>query len=199
MNTQDWRIVLLGGNSGSGKTHVAKKIAEEKKASFLMVDDIRIALQQVTTQAQQPDLHVFLNYKSDDWKKPDKIFTDWLRVGKAMKKPLKAIIEHHVMVPDTGRIIIEGDGILPSLAQQSLSHKEVQAVFLVEDDKKKILENLRKRGRGFNKADKDTQKAFAHASWLYGQWLQKEAEAHNLPVLLAQPQETVIDRFLSIF
>lgn len=162
-----------------------------------MVDDIRIALQQITTYAQHPDLHIFLNYQPYEWKNPNRIFHDWLRVGKAMEKPLKAIIEHHVMLPDTGKIIIEGDGILPSLAQQNLFNNEVRAIFLVEADERKVLENLRKRGRGFTQAVDEEQKAFAHASWLFGQWIEKEAKTRHLSVLYSQPHETVIDRFLN--
>ena len=60
MSESDWRIILIGGNSGAGKTYLAQKIAEEQRASVLMVDDIRIALQQATTKEQHPDLHVFL-------------------------------------------------------------------------------------------------------------------------------------------
>ena len=197
MSSNDWHIALLGGNSGAGKTHLVKELVQQKNVSFLMVDDIRIALHQVTTQDQQPALHVFLNYKPEDWRNPDKIFDDWLRVGNAMEKPLKAIIEHHIAVPDTGKIIIEGDGILPAFAAQNTTSNKVRAAFLVENNEKKILDNLRKRGRGFNRTSEEEQKAFAHASWLFGQWLQKEAQVRNLPVLLSQPNETVIERFLN--
>jgi 2-phosphoglycerate kinase len=209
LNTNGWRVVLIGGNSGAGKTYVTRELVQQLGVSFLMVDDIRIALHQVTTQTQQPDLHVFLNYQPEDWRNPDKIFEDWLRVGTAMIKPLKAIIAHHIVVPDTGRIIIEGDGILPSLALQStfsdlreftgLNIKnEIRAVFLVENDEAIILDKLRKRGRGFNESSQEEQKSFAHASWLYGKWLRKEAEVHSLPVLYSQPKKTVIEHFLEI-
>ena len=175
--------------------------------SYLMVDDIRIALQQVTTLRQQPDLHVFLHYQPTEWKNPNKIFEGWLRVGEAMKKPLKAIIAHHVDAPASGRIIIEGDGILPALAtQNTLSDLEgftnnnrqnkIKAIFLVEDNEAKILENLRRRGRGFNDGREEEQIAFAHASWLFGKWLRKEAQLYNLPVLAFRPHETTVKRLM---
>jgi len=204
----NWRVLLLGGNSGAGKTFVAQKLVEEQRdVSIIMVDDIRIALHQATTPEQQPDLHVFLDYQPEAWENPDQIFEDWLRVGQAMEKPLKAIIAHHIVVPEAGKVIIEGDSILPSLATQGAFSDlteftglslmdEIKAVFLVEDDEAQILENLRRRGRGFNEGSKATQSAFAHASWLFGQWLCQEAQAHSLPVLASRPHETVVTRLV---
>ena len=50
MNTNDWRALLIGGNSGAGKTNAAKGLVHQLGIPFLMVDDVRIALQQITTQ-----------------------------------------------------------------------------------------------------------------------------------------------------
>jgi 2-phosphoglycerate kinase len=209
MNTNDWRVLLIGGNSGAGKTNAAKELVHQLGIPFLMVDDVRIALQQVTTPTQQPDLHVFLNYQLEQWKQPELIVKDWLRVGNAMIKPLKEIMAHHIVVEGSGKIIIEGDGILPTLATQStfsdipefdsidIEHK-IRVVFLIEDDEEVILNNLRQRGRGISSASKEEQVAFARASWLFGQRLDQEARTNQFPVLSAQPNETVIKRLLEI-
>jgi hypothetical protein len=69
---------------------------------------------------------------------------------------------------------------------------------LIEDDEDEILNSLRKRDRGISYANKEEQEAFARASWLYGQWLDQEARTNQMPVLSAQPQETVIERLLEI-
>ncbi|MBI9045237.1 MAG: hypothetical protein JEZ06_12175 [Anaerolineaceae bacterium] len=124
-----------------------------------------------------------------------------------MINPLKAIIGHHCMRIGAGKIIIEGDGILPSLATQEVfrdltksnDHNYrtlIRTIFLVEDDKKKILNNFRKRGRGFNETNIEVQNSIAHASWLFGKWLCEEAQAHNLPILSSTPNETVVERFM---
>ena len=116
MNRNKWRVLLIGGHSGAGKTYLAQELIHHLRIPFLMVDDIRIALQQVTTPAQQPDLHVFLHYQPEHWLQPERIFDDWLRVGRALIKPLKEVIAHHLVVETSGKLIIEGDGILPALA-----------------------------------------------------------------------------------
>ncbi len=208
-NRGEWKVLLIGGSSGVGKTVIAQELARHLSTSLLLVDDVRLALQQVTTPLQQPGIHVFLNYQPEQWRKPESICTDWIAVGQAMLPPLKVIMAHHVVVPGVGRIIIEGDGILPALAtphsfddlkhfgESRLSH-EVRAVFITESDEEQILSNLRARGRGFELWEQEEQQAFTHASWLFGQWLAQEARAHNLPVLAARPHESLAKRILAI-
>jgi hypothetical protein len=70
-------------------------------------------------------------------------------VAEAMVKPLHAIIRHHLLVPDVGPIIIEGDGILPGASSQFGESDDVCTVFIVEEDEVQLLHNLQSRGRGF--------------------------------------------------
>ena len=152
--------------------------------------------------SSEPDVHVFLNYRNEDWEEPEKIFSDWITVGTFMAKPLGAIIAHHVLVPNTGRIIIEGDAILPlpSLsnglhhANQAQHQKSVHSIFIVESNEDKILENLYGRRRGFEFLSHKAQRAFAHASWLFGQWLEQQATSLKLPTIMARPYDSLAER-----
>lgn len=209
METSDWRILLIGGNSGVGKTYIAKELVRQLSIPFLMVDDMRIALQQATTSEQQPGLHFFLKYLPEQWKQPEAIVQDWMRVGNALVKPLRDIMAHHIIVEGSGKIIIEGDGILPALTKQSIFSEitgfenidlaqKVRAVFLVEDNEDEILNNLRERGRGIGSASEEFQVTFAQASQQYGQWLVQETQQNRIPVLAARPKETIIERLKQI-
>ena len=120
----DWRVLIIEGNSGTGKTYIAQKLAEKYQVSCLLVDDIRIAIQQITTPATHPNLHVFMTYAPEQWNNSEKIVADWKRVGNGMIEPLRAIVEHHVIARDAGRIILEGDGIVPELFAQNISQVE---------------------------------------------------------------------------
>ena len=192
-----WKVLLIGGSSGVGKTVVARELAKYLSISLLLLDDVRLALQQATTRETNPDLHIFLNYSAAQWRNSLSIHADWISLGHAMVKPLNAIISHHITVPGVGSIIIEGDGILPIAGNPFFGSRDVSTVFIVEPDEKQLLRNLRSRRRGFDDWGKLEQKGFAHASWLYGQWLAQEAKKLELPVINAQPQETVLERLLS--
>jgi len=155
-------------------------------------------LQQTTSNETHPEIHVFLNYQKGQWRNSQSIFTDWIIVGKAMIKPLNAIVSHHIIVPDVGAIIIEGDGILPMETSQFSESKDVRKVFIVEEDERQLLQNLRARGRGFNEWNDIEQESFAHASWLFGPWLAQEAKRLELSVIQARPQETLLERLLTV-
>ncbi len=194
---REWKVLLIGGSSGVGKTVVARELSKRLSISLLLLDDVRLAIQQVTSHETNPDLQVFLNYQEEQWRNAESICADWVRVGNAMVKPLEAIIHHHLIVPDVGPLIIEGDGILPVITGQFIEPKAVSTVFIVEQNEEQLLSNLRSRGRGFNEWNSPEQKGFAHASWLYGQWLAREAKQYDLPVINAQPQQTLLERVLA--
>src|SRR5215217_37962 len=191
------KVLLIGGSSGVGKTVVARELSKHLSISLLLMDDVRLAIQQVTSHETNPDLHIFLNYQDEQWKNAESICADWATVGNAMLKPLQAIIHHHLIVPDVGPLIIEGDSILPVITRQFIEPEAVSTVFIVEPDEEQLLRNLRSRGRGFNESNAPEQKGFAHASWLYGQWLAREAKQLDLLVIKPQPQQTLLERLLA--
>jgi 2-phosphoglycerate kinase len=204
----NWKVLLIGGSSAVGKTIVTQALAQYFQVSILLVDDIRLALQQITSPGQYPALHVFLTDRPTTQYSPKHICNDWIAVGKAISPAIKMAMAHHTVVTGAGAIIIEGDGILPELAaQQDFSDLkffwglkttyEIQSVFLDEPDKEIILKNMQARGRGFNELPKAEQQKWAQASWLYGQWLCGEAVVHGIPVLAARPYDTLLKRILS--
>ena len=194
----DWKVLLIGGSSGVGKTVTARQLANYLSISLLLLDDVRLALQAATTPETHPDLHIFLHYSTEQWRESASIYRDWITVGKAMLEPLKAVIHHHILVPDVGRIIVEGDGILPMVSELDFDPEDVRAVFVFEQEEQQLLDNLRRRGRGFQEWGISEQEGFAHASWLYGQWLAQEAGKRGVPVLPARPHQTLLERLSSI-
>ncbi len=201
-----WRVLLIGGSSGVGKTMVAQALARRMGLSVLLVDDIRMAIQQVTTLAEQPGIHYFLAHPTI-WQKPPETLCDgFITVGNAMMRPLAATIAHHVYVESAGPLIIEGDGLLPALAAQrsfptmhfpyAPDTNAVRSVFLVEPDEEAVLYSMRQRGRGFTDLSSKEQEALVHASWLYGQWLRRQADHYNLPIVEVRPWETLVGRVL---
>ena len=201
-----WRVLLIGGSSGVGKTLVARELARRLGISALLADDLRMAIQQVTTPAEQPGIHYFLAHPTI-WQKPPETLCDgFITVGQAMLRPLSATIAHHVYVESAGPLIIEGDGILPALAAlrsfptMHFPHAPVtdavRAVFLVEPDEDMVLYNMRQRGRGFDDFSMKEQETFVRGNWLYGQWLSRQADHYDLPIVASRPWENLVERVL---
>jgi 2-phosphoglycerate kinase len=106
-----WRVLLVGGASGVGKTVLARTLARHYGVSLLLVDDVRLALQQVTTLEQQPALHYFLT-TPDVWRQPeDDLLTGFVGVATALAPALGVIVARHLIVEGADPLIIAGDGI----------------------------------------------------------------------------------------
>ena len=75
-----------------------------------------------------------------------------------------------------------------------IKSENVRCFYLIEDDEDQIMQNLIKRGRGFNEGKLESRKAFVRASHLYGKWLISEAEKMSIPILLSSPADSVLNR-----
>jgi 2-phosphoglycerate kinase len=195
------RVLLLGGHSGTGKSMVAKHLERRLGMSWIQVDDLRLALQRsrAVLPRNTEDLYYFLD-TPDVWQQPPQTLRDRLiAVGAAMCPGVEVVVEHHVdqCLPS----VIEGDGILPSIMARASVRKRVEAghvraAFLVEPDEEAILANMIARGRGFDSQTEPEQRTIALTSWLYGQWLSREAHRYSLPVVEPRPWETLPCRVL---
>jgi len=199
-----WRVLLLGGSAGVGKTQVAQALARQRGLSVLLVDDISLAIQQVTTPAEQPGIHYFPAHPTIWQKPPEALCEGFITVSHALARPLSAAIAHHLCVQSAGPIIIAGDDILPALAacrDFSTLHwnlasvtSEMRAVFLVESDEEILVQHLQECGRTSRDLSPREQETLARAHWLYGQWLRRQAEGYGLPVVESRPFETLVER-----
>lgn len=196
----DWTVLLIGGNSGAGKTQAAQAIARQTGISAIQVDDIRLALQRLTTPAQQPALHFFLT-TPDLWRHPPASLRDRLvAVAEAVSAALEIVIANHLAHADP--VVLEGDGLLPALAAQPgfagvIAAGRVRAVFLVEPETSVLQANMQQRQRGFGLRGAGEQTAQVEMARLYGAWLQQAAAQRGLPVLAPRPWATLRGRILA--
>jgi 2-phosphoglycerate kinase len=198
----DWKVLLIGGSSGVGKTTIAREIGLHCGISWIQVDDLRLAFQRshVTFPAGTSALYFFTE-TPDIWSKSPELLRDGLiAAGQVLSPALEVLIENHV---DTfAPIVIEGDATLPSLfARPSVRTRtidgSVRAVFLVEPDEEMLLANIMARRRGiaeYTEAELYTQ---ARTAWLYGQWLADEAQRFRLSVVESRPRPTLVERIMA--
>ncbi len=195
-----WKVLLIGGHSGAGKTLVARRLAHYYGAGLSEADDFRLMLEQVTTPEQLPDLHLPLVALADLHYEASELSQQLITLATTMSKALEIVVANHVATNTP--LILEGDGLSPAFAAQNVFagldvSKQVRAIFIIEQDETQLWANMSQRGRGFNQLDSLQQQRQVRASWLYGQWLQKEAEHYNLPTLDAQPWNNLFERVIS--
>ena len=192
-------VLLIGGASGVGKSVVANQLGLRLGASWLHLDDLRLAFQRSRVMLpERTEALYFFEETPEIWTMPPELLRDGLiGVGQVLSPALEVIIENHV---DTvAPVVIEGDAILPSLlsrptVRDRVSDGHVQAVFLVETEEEIVFANIVARGRGMGGRREAELRTEARAKWLYGQWLADEAHRYGLPVLEPRPWSTLVER-----
>src|SRR5258708_29724497 len=112
----NWNVLLIGGSSGTGKTSAAKAIAHQLGVECAQLDDFRLVLEDITTPSQQPVLHFLNNAQLADSLSSEDMCLKLVDVAKVMSKAIESAIAHHVATEQA--LVLEGDGLLPSLATQ---------------------------------------------------------------------------------
>jgi 2-phosphoglycerate kinase len=118
-----WKVLLIGGGSGVGKTMLTQVLAHWFGVSVLLIDDLRLALQQMTSPAQHPGLHVFATDHAAAQRPPEAMRDGLITVAHTLTPAIKMIMAHHIAVPGVGPVIMEGDGILPEVAAARQFHE----------------------------------------------------------------------------
>ncbi|MFC4060910.1 hypothetical protein ACFOWE_21615 [Planomonospora corallina] len=205
-----WKVLLLGGASGTGKSQVSYPLARRYGVALVELDDIVEALQAVTTPEQQPLLHYWRTHPEAAHLPPDEIVRLQIATCEALAPAVEAVVANHL---ETGTsVVIEGDYLLPSLAAELVRRSvgagqgtgrnagrgadgtaggrgEVAAVFLHEPDRARLVENYRRREPGAGE-----QTGRAEVSARYGDWLAARAAEAGVPVVPARPWDDTLQR-----
>lgn len=197
-----WQVLLLGGPSGAGKSEAAARLGRRLGISWLQVDDLRLALEHsgAVLAAATADLRFFVD-TADVWRLPPERLRDALiGVGEAMAAAIEIVVANHVAID--APVVIEGDGILPSLLDRPLVREHVaaggiRAAFLVEPNEGVLYANMVARDRGIAERTEASLRIEARAKWLFGRWLAEEARRRGVPVLPPRPWHTLADRLLA--
>ena len=196
-----WSVLLIGGASGCGKSTVAQEIARTSGATWVQVDDLRLALQWSNVRLpsdEATDALSFFERTPDIWRLPaGRLQEGLVAVGEVMADAIAIVTGNHVVQHNPA--VIEGDGILPSLLDRPdlaefVASGQLKMVVLDPPTEEWLLANMIERGRGIPDRSEDETRNMARASWLYAQWLRREAEERSIPVVLCLPWETRIER-----
>ncbi len=210
----DYQVLLIGGSSGTGKSILARSLSQKWGIPALQVDDFRLLLERVVELAlektnssaalwDQLGLHGLYNVKElyASGNALPELRVDALKAtANAMSSALEIVLAHHIATRTP--IIIEGDGLLPSLitrrpiANLYPEPGQLQGVFLVEEEEARLMFTALQRDRGFSEKSSTEQQQIVRTSWMFGQWLKAEADIHSVPVVNPLPYETLLERVL---
>lgn len=188
-----WDALLIGGPSGVGKSSISYLLAQQWRVGITEVDDIVIALEELTTPTQQPEIHFWRTHPDAAAELPvDDILVHQINLARALAPALRAVIANHIET--SMPVILDGDYLLPEFCVDTDSGtnttiERVRSVFVYEDDEAQIVSNFLQREPGAGPQHKRAQ-----VSWRYGQWLQEECARYDQIAIRARPWDTLAVR-----
>ncbi|MFB7597165.1 hypothetical protein [Streptomyces sp. NPDC056160] len=183
----DWRVLIVGGASGMGKTSVGRALARRYDIPVVEVDDIVEALLAITLPEQLPEIHFWRTHPDAAHQRPESVVERQIAVAEKLAPAIRAVVANHV---DTDTpVILEGDYVLPG---PTTPGGPVRAVFLHEDDEGQVAANYLCR-----EPEAGPQRHRARVSVLYGRWLAAQARTADVPVLAPHPWESLTDRVVA--
>jgi 2-phosphoglycerate kinase len=196
MSVPEWDVLLVGAASGTGKTSISYRLAQQVGVGITEADDLHLVLETMTTPAQQPILHYWTTKPESVEMSAQEILDLHIAVCRVLAPALLAVISNHV--EEGTAIILEGDYILPELLVQWREQvptqvDRVRALFLHEPDERQIIRNFLQR-----EPDEGEQQGRAHVSRLFDNWLHQECIRAKIPVVSPRPWATLIDRLLAM-
>nr|BFD87446.1 hypothetical protein StreXyl84_68470 [Streptomyces sp. Xyl84] len=182
-----WRVLVVGGASGMGKTGVGRALARRYGIPLVEVDDIVEALLAVTLPRHLPEVHFWRTHPDAAHQAPESVVEQQIAIARTLAPAVAAVTANHV---DTGTpVVLEGDYVLPVPASPG---GPVRTVFLHEDDEAQVAANYLCR-----EPETGPQRHRARVSVLYGRWLAAQARAARVPVIAPRPWANLTDRVIA--
>jgi 2-phosphoglycerate kinase len=187
-------VILLGGNSGSGKTRAGEALARALGFQFASADDFRPLLQRVSTADH---LSVINRYFAGlDRMDSTAMTSGYQAVAAVVSSAIEIVVANHIS--SGAPILIEGDTILPSMAAKNdflgSPGEAVRSAFLIEGDAYQLRHNLHARNDGPRRLEGDRFEIQARFSLAYGAWLEADCNRLGVPIVRPEPFASVVER-----
>jgi len=194
------KIVLIGGAPTVGKSYITRKLAEELKLPWVSTDTIREQMRKLVRKEDYPALfhHAeatpnmaveFLTHNT-----VDEIIQHQNQESLEVWKGVSALVETDYVWRS---FLVEGIAILPGLVSGlNDAKKEVEAVFLVDENEKRIRDVVFTRGL-WDDADKypdDVKEKEVEWVMAFNKWIKEEAKKYDFPVVEIGDRDSYIDK-----
>lgn len=198
----DRRIVCIGGAATSGKTTLARGIAERLSLPWISTDQIRLVMRVTGDPARQPDLFRFQDYverrlRGDDIAPLPADVVEQLQFEEscAVWAGVEAFVRRDYKY--AGGFVLEGVGLLPHrLAELRQDFAAMRAVILEDPDRERARAVIQQRhgGRCTPEAIEDQVDWIVACARRY----RRDAEQHGLPVVGVAKTAADVDAVLAL-
>lgn len=187
MNRCDWKVLLVGGSSGIGKSELTKNLIDKYNVKLIEADDLGCLISAISTSKSYPALNYW--FGDEDWsgKSVEDNVDILASIGEELETGLRAVIDYHIKL--NKRVIIEGDFITPQFA--SSFNTDVKSIFLFEPIIENIMDNYLKREGG------EPQIFRANISYEYGLRISNDCKKYGQNLILSRPFHTLFNRVIS--
>jgi len=194
------KIILIGGSPTTGKSYIARKLAESLKLPWISTDTVREQMRKLVDKKDYPKLFVHANangktalrYLSEN--SAQTIVQNEVNESIEVWQGVKALIETDYV---WGSFIIEGVAVLPSLVKKlSIKNKNIRAVFLIDENIDRVRKTVFTRGLWDNANTYPDSIKEKEVAWVlaFNQYLIKEAKKYNLPVIRITDRKKLINQ-----
>jgi len=193
--TLPWHALLVGGASGVGKSRLSRDLARHYGVGVVKLDDFQVVLEAMASERRFPALHYWRSHPDEARRLSDQEHRDlFVRYSHDMSVAVQLLIANHRDEHDP--VVIEGDFLLPAFAVAPLGEEEaaataVDALFVLEDDRRQIAENfLRREGH--------EQPERARVSSLVNELLRDEVARTGAKSIAARPWDSALARAVAL-
>ena len=186
------RLILVGGSAGSGKTTLARALADDLGAGWLQLDTLWIAMKAAVGLGSSAfDVLDIAGRMGRGGDSDDELLAAVVAASDAVCAALPEVFAFEL---DTHEVLVaDGAWLLPSfVAGLELPDTEVHAVFLQHAEVDDVAAALAPRLEG--RPPQERHLRMNRQIWQYGAWVGGQARVHDLPVLDPLPFSTLTDR-----
>lgn len=194
------KIIMIGGAPTTGKSTMAGLVARHFNIPWISTDQLRNVMRNVTNRERHPKLFNPEGYTGERFLtefSKEEIVNMEFQQGEAAWPGVKSFIDDDYTWKDG--FVVEGVNILPHLVSKDFgNNKEVQAVFLVDEDADRIKDVIFNRGL-WDDADKYSDDVKGkEIEWVleFSHKLKTEAKKHGFPCIEVTKSKEDLDAVL---
>ncbi len=195
------KIILIGGAATIGKSHTARKIAEELKRPWISTDAIRDLMLKTVREEDYPKLFIFSGTTAEEYltnNSAANIVKHKLEEIEEVWKGVKVIIEEDYV---WGSFIIEGEAVLPHLVSKlKNTEDQIIPIFLIDDNIERIRKTVFTRGLWSEAHTYSDDVKEKEVEWvvLFNEYIKKEAKRYGMPMVKITDGQNYLEEIKNI-